>query len=419
MTRPTDWSPLCGGDPIPGDPGAIDVEASKLRNTGTAIREAQTNLQRLQFDSRNTGKGIQKIIEDIQLVRQGLAKIESRVSGAADVLGAYHPELRDCQTKSLKLLEEAQNARAAANSAAEKQQYYANMSRQAAGNGASDAEVDDLVRQANAANSQVKTYNQVKLPELRRRLQTIIDERDDAAKTAITDLKHFDETSAIKDNLIDKVIDWWENSPLAQTIIKAIDTIMDIIDKLSIVLGIISVILIALGPLTAGVTAIIGTVIAGITLLPSLWSTIKAGCNFGVTAYKCANGFTTFDKVSDAFVDFTTEGLIFGASAVITFLPGGGVASTVGKTVAKTFLVEGIKTGIVTVLQTDAVKNLVRDGVEFQMKNPVPFYVPTWVAPTWPVLPAPFIAKQIAEQYSKWRRSVPNRYFDKQCCCEQ
>ncbi len=45
--RPTDWSPLAGSDPVPGDPDEVERAARSLADMAEEITRQTANLRRL------------------------------------------------------------------------------------------------------------------------------------------------------------------------------------------------------------------------------------------------------------------------------------------------------------------------------------------------------------------------------------
>lgn len=46
-SRPVDWSPLAGSDPVPGDPDRVEQLGSHYQRVASAISDAATKLRRI------------------------------------------------------------------------------------------------------------------------------------------------------------------------------------------------------------------------------------------------------------------------------------------------------------------------------------------------------------------------------------
>jgi hypothetical protein len=111
MARPTDWSPLAGSDPVPGDPGRISQEAAHLSSVAGQIHDQVGQLRAIASgQSVEKGLHVDKLKSASADVANSLDKVIGRYQKTSDALGAWVPELEYAQNLSLKALTMAQDA---------------------------------------------------------------------------------------------------------------------------------------------------------------------------------------------------------------------------------------------------------------------------------------------------------------------
>jgi hypothetical protein len=111
MARPTDWSPLAGSDPVPGDPGRISEEAAHLSSVAGQIHDQVGQLRAIASGhSVEKGLHVEKLKSASGDVANSLDKVIGRYQTTSDALNAWVPELEYAQTLSLKALTLAQDA---------------------------------------------------------------------------------------------------------------------------------------------------------------------------------------------------------------------------------------------------------------------------------------------------------------------
>jgi hypothetical protein len=113
MARPTDWSPLAGSDPVPGDPQRISEEAAHLASTAQEI-EGQVAQLRAIASGHSVEKGlhVDKLRSASGDLADNLDKVVGRYQKTSSALSAWVPELDYAQSQSLKALTQAQDAAA-------------------------------------------------------------------------------------------------------------------------------------------------------------------------------------------------------------------------------------------------------------------------------------------------------------------
>jgi hypothetical protein len=113
MARPTDWSPLAGADPVPGDPQRISEEAAHLASTAQEIQDQVARLRAIASGhSVEKGLHVDKLKSASSDVADNLDKVVGRYQKTSVALSAWVPELEYAQSQSLKALTQAQDAAA-------------------------------------------------------------------------------------------------------------------------------------------------------------------------------------------------------------------------------------------------------------------------------------------------------------------
>jgi AcrR family transcriptional regulator len=111
MGRPTDWSPLAGSDPVPGDPAGISTEAARLASVAQLIESQVAVLRKIAAgDSVEKGLHVEKLRSAAADTSGQLVKVVGRYQKTAAALAAWVPELEWAQSQSLKALTQAQEA---------------------------------------------------------------------------------------------------------------------------------------------------------------------------------------------------------------------------------------------------------------------------------------------------------------------
>ncbi|SDF22046.1 hypothetical protein SAMN05660662_1400 [Blastococcus aurantiacus] len=129
MTRPTDWSPLAGSDPIPGDPDEVDRIGRRYEDTATALRDQAARLRALARDESWDSDAGNEWRHQGREVAEKLDRVVDRYEVAGGALRTYSGELRSAQNRAdsaLALAKEAeQQARSADNARREQARQHA------------------------------------------------------------------------------------------------------------------------------------------------------------------------------------------------------------------------------------------------------------------------------------------------------
>lgn len=116
--RPSDWSPLAGADPVPGDPEEVTAMARHYRDTAAEISRLVGRLERVAADQDGEGEALRTLTEAAGDLAEELGKAYTRYDQLAQAVAGWAEPLRTAQSASLSALREAQAAeREAASSA--------------------------------------------------------------------------------------------------------------------------------------------------------------------------------------------------------------------------------------------------------------------------------------------------------------
>ncbi|MGH3798618.1 MAG: WXG100 family type VII secretion target, partial [Pseudonocardiaceae bacterium] len=111
--RPTDWSPLAGDDPVPGNPDEIERVAKSLTDMAEEITRQAANLRRLS-DAEGWDADAGRTFADSAGDLAGqLDQAQGRYATAGAALKDYAPELRHAQSVANAALADAQAAQGA------------------------------------------------------------------------------------------------------------------------------------------------------------------------------------------------------------------------------------------------------------------------------------------------------------------
>lgn len=135
----SDWSPLAGSDPIPGDPARVSELAKRLGTTAGIIKSQSGRLKAIQSDWWE-GRAASEFEKHKDKLPPLLDQVATRYEKVSDALDNYHPDLLAAQTKAREALAKAKAAEIAI--AAAKQGLI------------------EMQQHAMAQQAQVATYNQ-------------------------------------------------------------------------------------------------------------------------------------------------------------------------------------------------------------------------------------------------------------------
>jgi hypothetical protein len=108
--RPTDWSPLAGSDPVPGDPDETERIATKYVDTATALRDQAARLKALASDRSWDSEAGEQWRRQGREVAGKLGRVVGRYETAGNALRTYSGALRNAQAQADRALTLAQDA---------------------------------------------------------------------------------------------------------------------------------------------------------------------------------------------------------------------------------------------------------------------------------------------------------------------
>ncbi|MPZ96743.1 MAG: hypothetical protein GEU96_17985 [Propionibacteriales bacterium] len=119
MSRPADWAPLAGSDPVSGDPAAVKKLADRYRDTATAIDNAVKRLRAIHDDSSGAwvSPAGTAFRERTGEMADSIARAFGRYDRAATALASYSGKLDSVQERADDLLAKAKVAQEAADDA--------------------------------------------------------------------------------------------------------------------------------------------------------------------------------------------------------------------------------------------------------------------------------------------------------------
>ncbi len=110
--RPTDWSPLAGSDPVPGDPDEIERIAKSAADTAEEITRQAANLRRLASSDGWDADAGRTFAGSARDLAGQLDKAHGRYATVGGALRGYAPELRQAQSLADAALAQAKQAQA-------------------------------------------------------------------------------------------------------------------------------------------------------------------------------------------------------------------------------------------------------------------------------------------------------------------
>ena len=97
MSRPSDWSPLRGGDPTPGDPDVVGDQARRLGDVAAELRAQVARLRRIGQDDDLRGQYADRLRAAATELVGDLEAVERRYDRVAAALRRWEPQLREAQ----------------------------------------------------------------------------------------------------------------------------------------------------------------------------------------------------------------------------------------------------------------------------------------------------------------------------------
>lgn len=97
MSRPTDWSPLCESDPVPGDPHAVREEAKRLGDIGDTLEEQARKLRKIGKDDTLKGKYVGRLHDESEKLADKFDKTKGRYKKVSSALHGWASDLEEAQ----------------------------------------------------------------------------------------------------------------------------------------------------------------------------------------------------------------------------------------------------------------------------------------------------------------------------------
>lgn len=261
--RPTDWSPLAGSDPVPGDPDEVERIASRYTETARALRDQSARLRALAGDRGWESEAADEWRHQGREVAEKLGKVVDRYETAGRALRTYGGELRGAQHRSERALDLAQDAERRARAADRALDDEARRHAQAPPD-APPPDTSHLRRQVEQAAGD--------LAEARHVLRTAEEDRDHAATAAAHAIEGMTGSDGLDDGRFAGVRAWFGDAVewLDRNLVKITEIagwIATVAGVLALAVGWIPVIgqlaaaLLTGIALLAGVVALIGSII--------------------------------------------------------------------------------------------------------------------------------------------------------------
>lgn len=291
MSRPIDWTPLGrSGDPIPGDPDAVDAGGRAYVSVADAIASAARALRSMDTDGDDS-LATDELIRNATDVAHDIERAEKRYRETGLALIAYAPELDEAQSDSATALERARSAQEDADAARADQLRHLRLA-----DGAEDPDVEDHRRDAARAAGDLEDAQDA-LASAHRLLNDAIDRRDEGADAAIRRIQDITDGDDLNDS-------WWDD--WGKDLLSAIT---DIAGWVSTIAGILA--------LCVSWIPVVGQVLAGALLIVA-----------GVAAVINAIGNVVLASTGDRSWG---EAIVSIAGAVLSVVGLGAVARTLGK----------------------------------------------------------------------------------------
>jgi hypothetical protein len=130
LTRPADWAPLAGSDPLTGSPEEILEQAARLRATAGELTWQVKTLRGIGVDGQLTGGYADALRTAATDLATRLEKVIHRYTETARCLNGWAPELAEFQATTVALLRQAQDIERAAgllHEAEDRGRYWAHL----------------------------------------------------------------------------------------------------------------------------------------------------------------------------------------------------------------------------------------------------------------------------------------------------
>ncbi|MDQ4032634.1 MAG: hypothetical protein M3332_10355 [Actinomycetota bacterium] len=255
--RPTDWSPLAGSDPVPGDPDEVERAAKSLADMAEEITRQTANLRRLATAEGWDAEAGRTFAESAGELSGELGKAHGRYATAAGALKGYAPELRHAQSVADAALTDAKQAEAT---------MQANRPPDYPPAG-SPTPVE-----VNAERQRQYAYDEGidALHAARRKLQDATDHRDEHSGRAARAIRESIDDDGLKDSWWDKFTNWVsEHADLLRAIARIAELVATVLSVIAMVISFIPV-LNFLAPVLLGLAALASAVALVCTIVLAL-----------------------------------------------------------------------------------------------------------------------------------------------------
>ncbi len=254
--RPTDWSPLTGPDPVPGDPDEVERAAKSLVDVAEEITRQARNLRTLSTAEGWDADAGRTFADSARDLAGQLDKAHGRYATAGGALKRYAPELRHAQSVADTALTEAKAAQTTIN-ANQPPAYLP------AGPPTPDEATAERHRQY-AHDDGIST-----LQAARRKLDEATQHRDEHAGRAARAISDSVDHDGLADSWWDKFTNWvHEHADILKAIAEIAEMVATVLSTIALliswipVLDFLSPVLLGLAALASGVALVCNLMLA-------------------------------------------------------------------------------------------------------------------------------------------------------------
>lgn len=267
--RPTDWSPLCAGDPVPGDWEEVQSLGKNIRAVADEIKAQSDKLRNLCTDGYWESDAGEKFDETAKDTATALSKAYARYDAAADALEYYYPKLKAEQEESLLVLADAQ--------ALESDRKSAQDRLDADDEAPDDPEAPERPGRADDQSTVGAYFG--KLNALRDKVEACATAVRKAANNAADHIESVIDDDGLKDSRLDKMRNWVHEhvAPIAKVVAEWAGKIAAVFGLLALAVGWIPII----GQALAAVFGTIALVAGVISLVANLALWFSGDGGFG------------------------------------------------------------------------------------------------------------------------------------------
>lgn len=292
MSRPLQWYPLAGADPVPGDPAQVEQAGRRYQEVADVILATARQLESISELSATDSQAVGEVRERAGRTAEEIYKAKSRYESVGSALVEYAAALRAAQESSLEALSSGQSAQRAVDDASmevtraqwaveealtPEEQTHARWRLRRARNARDDAEV---------AVSRARTA-----------LDEAVAMRDQAAARAMNAIRAVTDADGLNDG-------WWEN--WGRSVATAVSHVAGLVAQVAGVLALVLCWVPILGQALAAVALVAGAValVADVVLLMAgegSWSDVIWGI-VGVASFGVGRAFSVVARASSARV---------------------------------------------------------------------------------------------------------------------